>query len=81
MKSFSKTTEYRPVSTLPIFGKIFEKVIYDRYTITLFHREHFMTDSLVFAKITVQVMPSMFLLTISKQQPVMETMSLEFLLI
>ena len=40
-----------------------------------------MTDSLVFAKITLQVTPSMFLLTLLKQQSVMETMSLEYLLI
>ena len=72
---------YRPVSTLPIFGKFGEKLFMTDYTITLFHKEHFMTDSLVFAKITLQVMPSMFLLTILKQQSVMETMSLEFLLI
>ena len=75
---------YRPVSTLPVFEKIFKKLFMTDYTITLFHREHFMTNSLVFTKITLQVMPSMFLLTILtilKQQSVMETMSLEFLLI
>ena len=70
---------YRPVSTLPIFGKIFEKVIYDRLY------NYFVPQgalySLVFAKITLQVTPSMFLLTILKQQSVMETMSLEYLLI
>ena len=58
-----------------------KKLFMTDYIITLFHREHFMTDSLVFAKITLQVMPSMFLLTILKQQSVMETMSLEYLLI
>ena len=78
---------YRPVSTLPIFGKIFEKVIYDRlynYFVSqgaLYDRQFSFRYSLVFAKITLQVMPSMFLLTILKQQSVMETMSLEFLLI
>ena len=63
---------YRPVSTLPIFGKIFEKVIY---------MTDYTTDSLVFAKIILKVMPLMFLSTVLKQQSVMETMSLRFLLI
>ena len=72
---------YRPVSTLPIFGKIFEKVIYDRLYNYFVSQGALYDDSLVFAKITLQVMPSKFLLTILKQQSVMETMSLEFLLI
>ena len=37
-----------------------------------------MTDSLVFPKITLQVMPSIYLSTVLKQQSVMETMSLKF---
>ena len=79
MKSFSKTTDL--YLHFRFSERSLKKLFMTDYTITLFHREHFMTDSLVFAKITLQVTPSMFLLTILKQQSVMETMSLEYLLI
>ena len=79
MRSFSKTTDL--YLHFRFSERSLKKLFMTEYTITLFHREHFMTDSLVFAKITLQVMPSTFLLTILKQQSVMETMSLEFLLI
>ena len=79
MKSFSKTTDL--YLHFRFSERSLKKLFMTDYTITLFHREHFMTDSLVFAKITLQVKPSMFLLTILKQQSVMETMSLEYLLI
>ena len=79
MKSFSKTTDL--YLHFRFSERSLKKLFMTDYTITLFHREHFMTVSLVFAKITLQVTPSMFLLTILKQQSVMEIMSLEFLLI
>ena len=76
MKSFSKTTDL--YLHFRFSERSLKKLFMTDYTIILFHREHFMTVSLVFAKTTLQVMPSMFLLTILKQQSVMEIMSLEF---
>ena len=75
MKSFSRTTDL--YLHFRFSERFLKKLFMTDYTITLFHREH----SLVFEKITLQVMPSMFLLNILKQQSVMETMSFEFLLI
>ena len=75
---------YRPVSTLPIFGKIFEKVIYDRLYNYFVSQGALYDRQFGFRKnhsTSRQVTPSMFLLTILKQQSVMETMSLEYLLI
>ena len=43
---------YRPVSTLPIFGKIFEKVIYTRLYDFLSLMDHFIKVSLVLEKVT-----------------------------
>ena len=72
---------YRPVSTLPIFGKIFEKVIYDRLYNYFISQGALYDRQFGFRKNHSTSHASMFLLTILKQQSVMETMSLEFLLI
>ena len=71
---------YRPLSTLPIFGKIFEKVIYDRLYNYFVSQGALYDQQFGFCKNHSK----MFLLTILKQQSVMElleTMSLKFLLI
>ena len=58
MKSFSKTTDL--YLHFRLSERSLKKLFMTDYTITLFHREHFMTDSLVFAKITLQVTPQCF---------------------
>ena len=47
---------YRPVSTLPIFGKIFEKIIYSRLYSFLFPKAFCMINNTVFEKVTPQIM-------------------------
>ena len=49
-------TNYRPVSTLPIFGKIFEKIIYDRLYFSLQHVRFFLQHSLGSKKCIQQAM-------------------------
>ena len=51
MKSFLKTTDL--YLHFRFSESLVKKLFMTDYTITLFHREHFMTDSLVFAKINV----------------------------
>ena len=44
---------YRPISTLPIFSKLFEKLIYVRiYNFLIYLRMYFMKNNLVSAKAT-----------------------------
>ena len=49
---------YRPVSTLPIFGKIFEKIIYTRLYGFLSSRGFYTTASLGLGKVIQPHMPS-----------------------
>ena len=47
---------YRPVSTLPIFGKIFEKIISQDFIAFLFHKAFCMINNSIFEKVTPQIM-------------------------
>ena len=47
---------YRPLSTLPIFGKIFEKVIYVRLYKKKFLKGSYIINNLDFEKITPPLM-------------------------
>ena len=71
---------YRPVSTLPIFGKILKKLYTVDCTDSLLQMMFLVTTSLVFVKVIPLAMLSIILLKLSRMQPVLKNMPLVFLL-